>query len=408
MNSKADKKLVIVSYQQKDISVILHDNRLYSLKVYAENDASILGNIYFGKVQNIAQNIQAAFVEVGDKKLCFLPLSDAKHAYVRNRKTDGSLRCGDEILVQVEKDAVKTKQPVVTTKISLSGKYLVLSMGSSRTGFSKKLAKEKKEAFLEYLISRGILTEDGNCTLAGCGIVVRTNAENLSVEEFGQLEEEYQSLWQCFQTILGRAEHSACFTQLSEKKVPAAEDVKNYYEKDYDEIITDIPRVYEALTVGTNLPMKKPVRLYEDEYSLLKLYSLKTKINELLGKNIWLKSGAYLVIEPTEALTVIDVNTGKFVKKASDTDETFFQVNAEAAKECARQLRLRNISGMVMIDFINMKSAEKREALLQLLRAETIKDEVQTDVIDYTALGLVEVTRKRIGRPLREVLRKEE
>lgn len=166
--------------------------------------------------------------------------------------------------------------------------------------------------------------------------------------------------------------------------------------------------MYEALTGGTNLPMKKPVRIYEDEYSLLKLYSLKTKINELLGKNVWLKSGAYLVIEPTEALTVIDVNTGKFIKKASDTDETFFQVNAEAAKECARQLRLRNISGMVMIDFINMKSAEKREALLQLLRAETIKDEVQTDVIDYTALGLVEVTRKRVGRPLREVLRKEE
>lgn len=407
MNSKADKKLVIVSYQQKDISVILQDNRLYSLKVYAENDVSLLGNIYIGKVQNIARNIQAAFVEVGDKKLCFLPLSDTKYAYVRNRKTDGSLRCGDEILVQVEKDAVKTKQPVVTTKISLSGKYLVLSMGSLRTGFSKKLPKEKKEAVLEYLISCGILTEDGNCTLAGCGIVVRTNAENLSPEEFGQLEEEYRSLCKLFQTILGRAKHSTCFTQLSEKKVPVAEDVKNFYEKDYDEIITDIPRVYEALTGGTNLPMKKPVRIYEDEYSLLKLYSLKTKINELLGKNVWLKSGAYLVIEPTEALTVIDVNTGKFIKKASDTDETFFQVNAEAAKECARQLRLRNISGMVMIDFINMKSAEKREALLQLLRAETIKDEVQTDVIDYTALGLVEVTRKRIDRPLREVLRKE-
>lgn len=407
MNSKADKKLVIVSYQQKDISVILQDNRLYSLKVYAENDVSLLGNIYIGKVQNIARNIQAAFVEVGDKKLCFLPLSDTKYAYVRNRKTDGSLRFGDEILVQVEKDAVKTKQPVVTTKISLSGKYLVLSMGSLRTGFSKKLPKEKKEAVLEYLISCGILTEDGNCTLAGCGIVVRTNAENLSPEEFGQLEEEYRSLCKLFQTILGRAEHSTCFTQLSEKKVPVAEDVKNFYEKDYDEIITDIPRVYEALTGGTNLPMKKPVRIYEDEYSLLKLYSLKTKINELLGKNVWLKSGAYLVIEPTEALTVIDVNTGKFIKKASDTDETFFQVNAEAAKECARQLRLRNISGMVMIDFINMKSAEKREALLQLLRAETIKDEVQTDVIDYTALGLVEVTRKRIDRPLREVLRKE-
>lgn len=407
MNSKADKKLVIVSYQQKDISVILHDNRLYSLKVYAENDVSLLGNIYIGKVQNIARNIQAAFVEVGDKKLCFLPLSDTKYAYVRNRKTDSSLRCGDEILVQVEKDAVKTKQPVVTTKISLSGKYLVLSMGSLRTGFSKKLPKEKKDAVLEYLISCGILTEDGNCTLAGCGIVVRTNAENLSPEEFGQLEEEYRSLCKLFQTILGRAEHSTCFTQLSEKKVPVAEDVKNFYEKDYDEIITDIPRVYEALTGGTNLPMKKPIRIYEDEYSLLKLYSLKTKINELLGKNVWLKSGAYLVIEPTEALTVIDVNTGKFIKKASDTDETFFQVNAEAAKECARQLRLRNISGMVMIDFINMKSAEKREALLQLLRAETIKDEVQTDVIDYTALGLVEVTRKRIDRPLREVLRKE-
>ena len=238
-------------------------------------------------------------------------------------------------------------------------------------------------------------------------IVVRTNAENLSPEEFGQLEEEYRSLCKLFQTILGRAEHSTCFTQLSEKKVPVAEDVKNFYEKDYDEIITDIPRVYEALTGGTNLPMKKPVRIYEDEYSLLKLYSLKTKINELLGKNVWLKSGAYLVIEPTEALTVIDVNTGKFIKKASDTDETFFQVNAEAAKECARQLRLRNISGMVMIDFINMKSAEKREALLQLLRAESARDEVQTDVIDYTALGLVEVTRKRIDRPLREVLRKE-
>lgn len=405
MSSNMDKKLVILSYQNKDIGVILHDNRLYSLKVYPQCEDSLLGNVYVGKVQSIAKNIQAAFVEVEDRKLCFLPVSDGRNAFVRNRKADGSLRCGDEILVQVEKDAVKTKQPVATSRISLSDKYIALSMGSEKAGFSKKLSAGKKEACRNYLIQQGILREDGNSVLYGIGLIVRTNAETLSETDFSLLREEYEDLRERFQTLLHRAEHSACFTQLSEKKIPVVEDIRNYYEKDYGEIVTDLPHVYKELLSQNGT---KPVRLYEDPYSLIKLYSLKTKINELLCRNVWLKSGAYLVIEPTEALTVIDVNTGKFIKKTTDTEEAFFQVNAEAARESMRQLRLRNISGMILIDFINMKSEKNKAALLQILRAEAACDDVQTDVIDYTALGLVEITRKRVGRPLKEVLKAEE
>lgn len=411
----SENKLIIVSYQGKTLGLLFQEDKLQNIKVYPAKNESLLGNIYVGKVQSIAKNIHVAFVEVEEKQLCFLPLTGIKEVLLCNRTFDGSIRCGDELIVQVEKDPIKTKQPVVTTNISLAGKYISICYGNPKAGFSKKLSRDKKNACRTFLNEQHILRDDGICILPAfetdqkplkeaygkLGIIVRTNVENLSMENFDHILTELQNLCRKWQKLLTKAYYEKCFHLLSDVKLPVAEDIKNYYEKDYEEIVTDLPDVYEALK---KFPSDKPVRLYEDDFSLAKLYGLKTKINEVLEKKVWMKSGAYLIIEPTEALTVIDVNSGQCIKGSSDAEDTFFQINEEAALECARQLRLRNLSGIILIDFINMESEDKKEEILHILRKAVSRDEVQTNVIDYTALGLVEVTRKRVSRPLRELL----
>ncbi len=423
-----DNKLLLTHYQGKLLALLMGNNRLLSVKVYEEEQSSLVGNIYVGKIQSMAKGIAAAFVEIADRQICFLPMEDCKNPFLLHRKYDGKLKQGDELLIQVTRDAVKTKQPVATTQISLAGKYLALSLGNDKLGISTKIPAYKKQEITTFLHEQGLVDEkkkcvsqvdrcaekepapaDSNTLNPVMGAVIRTNAQELT--DFTPFLQEWKALEAELTSIFKTAPYRTAFSPLKKSNKPYLEDLKSYYIKEFDEMLTDDENIYKELQAymteqkQTHNIESAPVRLYEDEYPLEKLYSIKTRIEEALGSRVWLKSGGYLVIEPTEALTVIDVNTGKYeASRGKDSEETFFSINMEAAQEIALQLRLRNISGIIIVDFINLETEEKKKQLLEYLKQLTAKDAVRTTVIDMTPLGLVEITRKRVNRPLRELL----
>ncbi len=396
-------KLLIITYKQKTLVLLIRDNRLISVRVYEEDSSSTVGNIYVGRVQSIAENINAAFVEIDKNTPCFLPLSHVVQPHVLNRTYDDKLKAGDELIVQVLRDAVKTKQPVLTTKISIPGTYLVLSDGFEQLGMSGKLSDYNKKRITDFLLTEGMIDHNKRCaSMNHMGMVVRTNAGTLS-EDMSPLLEEWNFLKEELESLITGASHRTCFSCLRCNKKGYIDDLKNYYTSEFDEIITDCADIYYELQDYYEGQIKTPpIRYYQDEYPLEKLYSIQTLLDRALNSRVWLKSGGYLIIEPTEALTVIDVNTGKF-EAGKDREETFYHINMEAAKEIALQLKLRNISGIIIVDFINMDTAEHNKALLDKLAALVKEDSVKTTVVDMTPLGLVEITRKRISKPLREL-----
>ncbi|HKM33670.1 MAG TPA: ribonuclease E/G [Lachnospiraceae bacterium] len=403
-------KLIITEHHNKIYTLLISQNRLLSVDVSDNQATSLVGNIYIGKVKNISVNIQAAFVEIQKDILCFLPLSDCNNAHIFNRQTDDRLKEGDEILVQVIRDAIKTKQPVISTKISLSGNYLVIASDGSKVSFSKKMNLNKKREICDYLISQNIVNKDYECqyTSQKYSMVIRTNAAVL--EDYSQLYKEWTKLLSEYEVVFATASYRTSLTCLRRIEIPYLEHLKNYYQTEYNEIITDSKDIYEVLLsqdinnkTANNNSCTANIRLYQDEYPLSKLYSIKKLIEDALYKRVWLKSGGYLMIESTEALTAIDVNTGKYEARKSN-EETFFHINMEAAKEIAIQLRVRNISGIIIVDFINMSDKSMQHHLLDSLKKFVQTDSIPTQVIDMTPLGLVEITRKRVSRPLYELI----
>lgn len=368
-------QLVITDYDNKICSFLICDNQLEDLHV-SQND-SLLNHIYVGKVKNISKNIDAAFVEIKDGKMGFLSLKGQSQ----------TIREGDELLVQVIKEGVKTKDPVLTTDLSLHGQFSVVSLkkGPSPIQFSKKLDSATKERLSEAFVG----------FISPYGVINRTTTKDVSdttviLNEIKQLSNELERIMSIWKT-------RTCFSCLYESIPEYLEFIYKLGINQYEEILTDVPKVYELLK-EYNLP----VRFYEDEYSLKKLYSLDNRIEELLCKKVYLKSGATLFIEPTEALTVIDVNTGKCVFN-KDKDELILKINLEAAEEIAKQLRLRNISGIIIIDFINMKKIEHEELLIKHMKQLIKHDRVSCSFVDVTGLGLMELTRKKMLRPLNEL-----
>lgn len=344
---------------------------------------------------NVVKNIDAAFVEIYPGQICFLPLKECRNAILTNRTFDKRILAGDEIVVQVVKEAAKTKQPSVTANISFTGTYCVVTTGKQHIGYSNKLKVAEKEHLKKF-----------SAEFHEFGYVFRTNCRELH-GNYEPLEKELTTLTERAEIFLNTAMHRTCYSLLSESPAPYLSAVASMYQNEYDEIITDDKILYEKLTSCDGLPSEK-IRFYEDErLSLQKLYSVETKLSEALSKHVWLKSGGYLVIEPTEALTVIDVNTGKSIGKCTP-EEHYFRTNMEAALEIARQLKLRNISGIIIVDFINMESKENGDELLTQLKVALKRDAVKTKVVDITPLGLVEITRQKINRPFAEQMRGDE
>lgn len=404
------KLLLIRAGADKILSLLLLNGRLLSVKVYSAKEQSLVGNIYIGKVTGIPAGLQAAFVDIAPGVSCFLPLNDAPfplHTGNRGEQPNlhPSLHPGDEVLVQVVRDAVKTKQPVVSGRLSISGSYLAAKTDSADLNFSNKLSVTQKKHLLKILMEQELVSPERQC-LSSCGMIVRTNAGSLTEAE--PLLSEWHLLSDKVQELLTFAPHRSCYSCLYRNATPYVEDIKNYYSGEFSEILTDCKTLYTELSEYEQAQERAgmphyPVRLYQDTYPLYKLYQLETRLNQAFSRRIWLASGANLVIEYTEALTVVDVNSGKNEKENKGAGK-ILSINLEAAEEILRQMRLRNLSGIIIVDFINMEAEEDREVLLKHMRSLCKADPVKTSIVDMTPLGLVEITRKRISRPLYEIL----
>ena len=411
-------KILILKLYDKLLSMLIRDNQILSIQVQ-KKDSYAVGNIYVGKVQNISANIGAAFVDLGSGYLTFLPMTEAKDAFVTNRRPDGTLKIGDEVLVQIVKEPMKTKLAGVTAKISLSGTYVVVGMpksagkktvdasmdimdatstATSMIQVSSKLSKKQQMKFRSMEALQKIAET--------CPLIVRTNAGEL--EEIEPLLAEAEKLSEILCHIAEIADKRTCYSCLYQSQPDYVNFVQNTYQTEYDEVVTDLPEVYEVLRIEMSNVLSendKALRLYEDAgLPLYKLYSVETRVKELLDKKVWLKSGGYLVIEPTEALISIDVNTGK-CEKGKNKEETSFQINMEAAEMIALQLRARNLSGMILVDFINLKKKEHETRLKEYMKSLLRQDSVTACVVDMTGLGLMELTRKKVSPSFEEQMK---
>lgn len=389
-------KLIITNYQNRLISAIFSEKDLLQVNLEEEEESRLLGNIYIGKVQNIVKNINAAFVEIAPGVMSYLSL-DATDQPIFTKWNNNStkVKIGDELVVQVVKDAVKTKAPVVTSNINITGKFVVLVHGRTNIGISSKITKEEKRNELRTCLLPYKNEE--------YGFVIRTNAEHA---ELDVIVKEVEGLIKIYNQIRQYGVHRTRFTLLHRNQPSYICDIRDHISESIAEIITDEEEIYQNVKCYLEAfqPEDLPkLRFYDDKMiSISNLYSICSKIENALKQHVWLKSGGSIVIQPTEALTVIDVNTEKAIAGRKNVQETFFKVNMEAAVEIAKQIRLRNLSGIIIIDFIDMTDKEKKDQLMKELERLFKKDPVKTILVDMTALGLVEVTRKKIKKPLHE------
>lgn len=379
------------------MTCLANEKELLTIQVDRDDDSRLVGSIFLGKVQNIVKNIHAAFVDIGNRQVCYLPLNTV----VRPFFSDGSehpIRVGDELMVQIVKEATDVKAPLATADITLTGKYLVLSAGSDRVGVSSKITDEEKRSELKSLIS-GFMTDE-------YGFIVRTNAGQADSK---LIEKEAEALTAEFNRLKEMAKTRTCYSGLYSAPPSYIFEIRNGYSDSIDCIKTDEPDIYDKMKAymeSTGDPDLNKLELYQDDrVSLSTIYNIGSQLEKALKQIVWMNSGAYLVIQPTEALVSIDVNTGKAIAGKQDTENTFFKVNCEAAEEIGRQLRLRNLSGIIIVDFIDMKSAEHKQELMSRLRSVLERDSIPAQVVDMTALNLVEITRKKIRRPLHEQLK---
>ena len=383
------KQFVLTKIKNRDTGFLFEDGKPMEIRCYDEK--SMLGNIYVGRVSNLVKNINAAFVDIQKGESAYLSLEDYKGA---------PLKIGDLLVVQVIREKMKTKRLAVTASISMQGEYAVVGLQTT-CGVSAKITEKNRrnelKTLLQDTLSEAVLRSDAQAELhsflggmLSFGGIVRTQAEMADKETIVQ---EIETLTASLLAILKQAVYAPQYTCLYQNEAEYIVDAKYFLMQGDVEILTDIPDITEALPT---------VKLYEDSYSLALRFSLETVLEKALNKRAYLKSGGYLVIEPTEAMIVIDVNSGKSIK-GKQAEEQFFKINMEAAKEIARQLRLRNLSGIILIDFISMKEEEHNRALLQSLAGFAATDPVRVNVVDMTRLGLVEITRQKCKKPLYEV-----
>lgn len=386
------KQFVFTEWNKKKLGILFEDGKAMEIRCYEAD--SILGNVYRARVSNLSPNINAAFVDIKKGESCYLSMDDYHGE---------KLKVGDLVTVQVVRDKIKTKRYAVTTDISLQGDYAVTTLFAP-VGVSSKITDSARKKELKTLMQNLLIAEqdaqfylaEGNVaeierikklTLGG---IIRTQAEHA---EDAAITREIEGQARLLYSIMKKSEYATQYTCLYHTEVEYIKDIRRMHALQDVEIVTDIPEVTEAIS---------EIPLYTDEYTLTLRYSLASLLEKTLSKHAYLKSGAYLVIEPTEAMTVIDVNSGKSIK-GKNAEEQFLKINIEAAKEIARQLRLRNISGIVMIDFINMKEESHNHELMKNLAEYVRTDPVRTTVVDMTKLGLVELTRQKGKRALHEV-----
>jgi len=394
-------EIIITAYQGSVLTCLYEDDKLCEIWPEPEESRICTGDIYVGKVKNIVRNINAAFVEIQPGVMGYYSLSENRTHYFVNVKKTGSLSAEDEILVQVSGENLKSKEWPLTDKICLQGSSAVYFPWKNENRISRKIKDAEKIAWLNEII--------GNYPGRKNGWTFRTAASKTDAES---IMEEMHELEVDGNNIMSTYASRTCFSKLHSGDSVYINTVKRYRRSAQCRITTDIPEIYDEISSAikpgeTDREVQCPdLRLYSDTaYSLISLKGIKSQLEKALGKRAWLPSGGYLIIETTEALSVIDVNTGKNIRRG-DPEQLFFNTNMEAAAEALRQIRLRNLSGIIVIDFVNMKEQDHISQLIQQARESACRDPIQTTVIDMTALQLLEITRKKSRRPLADHIHK--
>lgn len=370
-----ESKLILTEYKGYDTVFLFENNQIKELFLSKEKSLN-LNDIFIGRVSKVKNDIQACFVDIGKDLKGFLPFENILPRALINRTYNGTLHEGDTVLVQVIKEPVKTKDATLSMHINYPSENMLLTLDDKKIHFSSKIETPIKENLL------GSFEEN----ITEFGVVVRTSAK---YEKPEALISELNEASLDFSSMLKKASFLSVYSKIYVSKKPYIEFIKRINPKDYFEIITDKEEYFNELQSFEN------IRLYKDkELPLKALYGFDKAFLLATSKKVDLRCGGYLIIEPTEALTVIDVNTGKFVNHLSK-EEAIKKVNFEAAEEIFRQIRLRNLSGIIIVDFINMKKKENNEELLNLLKGLLKNDTVKSKVVDMTKLALVEITREK-------------
>ncbi|WP_448531453.1 Rne/Rng family ribonuclease [Pseudothermotoga sp.] len=371
--------LIINVHEDFVSGAILEDGELQ--EVFDEENETIAGNLYVGVIQKIVPALNAAFVDIGEGKNGFLRISDIGKSYIQQVLGAKHPQEGSKLLVQVKHDAVGQKGPQLTCKLSLAGRYVVYFPLSRVRGVSKKIIQQRERERLKSLFSKVERNE---------GIVVRTASEGMPME---MIEEELQSLKQEWQQILASFKKSRKVKLL--RREPTAIDyvLRERLNKNVDEVYVNEEKAYELVKQEVK-KISKSIVVHFLEGDLFERFNVYQQLNLLQRRTIDLPSGGYLALDTTEAMTVFDVNSASFTSGKNHA-ELAFKTNIEAAKEIARQLRLRNIGGIVVVDFIGMPSKDYYERLFKKIRESFEKDHAHVELIGFTRLGLFEMTRKR-------------
>lgn len=376
-------KIIVIRKSDRILVFTFQNNHPWALQVFrAPGEEDLVGNVYVGRIDRILPSMGAAFVSIRKDQNVYLPFSP-------------ELKCGDDLLVQVERMGMGDKLPTAKAEIDLVGQYSVCRVNRKGIHFSKKLSPAVIASFKESLSKRDLPGR------RDFGFTIRTNIEDLS--DFECVFREMEELIRNAVKIRETASHRSIYTCLYRDMPEYLSYINGIPLSSYEEIVTDDTEIFDTLCF--HFP-KERIRLYEDSsYSLEKLYSIPTHLKEALSEKVWLKNGGYLIIQKTEAMTVIDVNSGKgSERKGKSKEEMVFTMNCEAAAEIARQLRLRNHSGIIVVDFINMEEDVHKQQLLTCFDRYLKEDKQQCRVVDLTPLGIVEVTRKKFNKPLKEML----
>jgi ribonuclease E len=384
---------------------ILEDGVLVETYVAKTTRRSLVGNVYLGKVQNVLRGMEAAFVDIGQPRNAVLYLGEVMNdedvdaegrseESAQAQRIDEVLKAGQTVLVQVTKDPMGSKGARLTTEVSLAGRYLVLVPRGAGYGISRRLDDRERQRLRD--IARKIRPD-------GFGVIVRTNAEGVEEDELARDSDRLTRLWR---EIEARAEKGAPPLEIYVEPDLVIRVVRDLFSRDFERLVVEDRETFERVVgylraVAPELADK--VGLHAGPETLFDALNVTDQFRKALERKVWLPSGGYIVIDRAEALTVIDVNTGRYVGKTS-LEDTVVKNNLEAAAEVVRQLRLRDIGGIIIIDFIDMLLARNRETVLKEFRRELEKDKTKTQVIGISPLGLVEMTRKNVSEGLLETL----
>ena len=385
---------------------VLEDGLLVEHFVTAESQSSMIGNIYLGRVQNVLSSMEAAFIDIGQGRNGVLYASevDWKAAGLggRSRRIEQALKSGDQVLVQVTKDPVGHKGARLTTQISLAGRYLVYVPGGRSAGISRKLPAPERKRLKEIL---------NNVVPGKGGAIIRTAAENVPEEAIAADVNRLHNQWTAIQDQAEKEKSSkgAKPVTLYEEPNILVKVVRDLFNEDFTSLIVDGRKPWNTVhayvqSVAPDLldRLEKFDRSKHDGKDAFEVHRIDEQLQKALSRTVWLPSGGTLVIDRTEAMTVIDVNTGKFTGSGGSLEETVTSNNLEAAEEIVRQIRLRDIGGMIIIDFIDMILPENQELVLRRLNEALGRDRTRHQVSEVTSLGLVQMTRKRLGNGLLE------